>query len=122
MRRLTILTGLLASAAIAAAGVGSAAGASPLGTSANPIRATTSPTRGFAPRTVTVAPGARVHFANVDRARHSAIQDAITAKPAFSSGRPTRGAFAFTAPTRPGTYSYICAVHGFMRGTLVVRR
>ena len=43
------------------------------------------------------APGAIVHFRNVDRARHSAIQDAIIGKPAFTSGRPTRGAFSFKA-------------------------
>ena len=121
MRGKMMLAALIGTA-VAVAGVGTATGASPAGSSANPVRATTSPTRGFAPRTITVAPGAIVHFTNVDRARHSAIEDAIFGKPAFTSGRPTRSAFSFTAPLKAGTYSYICAVHGFMRGTLIVRR
>ena len=121
MRGKMMLAALIGTA-VAVAGVGTATGASPAGSSANPVRATTSPTRGFAPRTITVAPGAVVHFRNVDRARHSVIQDAIIGKAAFTSGRPTRGAFFFRAPLTTGSYSFICAVHGFMRGTLIVRR
>lgn len=122
VRRLLVTCGATASAALAAGAGGLALGATPAGSSADPIRATTSPTRGFAPRAAVVAPGALVHVRNVDRARHSVIQDAVGGRPAFTSGRPTRRSFTFRAPSRPGTYSYICGVHGFMRGALVVRR
>lgn len=122
MRRSIPLCVAAASAALIAPVAGPATGAAPAGSAANPIRATTSTTKGFAPKAVTVRPGAVVRFRNVDGARHSAVHDAVTGRPAFTSGRPTRRDFRITAPSRPGTYSYICGVHGFMRGTMVVRR
>ena len=122
MRRRTILAAVAASASLAAGVAGLASGAAPAGSAANPIRATTSTTKGFSPKTVTVRPGAVVRFHNVDHARHSVIQDAVIGRPAFTSGRPTRKDFRITAPAKPGRYSYICKVHGFMRGTLIVKR
>ena len=122
MRRSTALPGLICAAALAASAVGVAGAATPAGTQSHPIAATTSTSKGFGPKTVTVKPGATVYFHNVDHARHSAIQDAIVGKPAFTSGKPSKKDFTLKAPTKAGTYSYICAVHGFMRGTLIVRR
>lgn len=122
MRRSPLLCGVAASAVLAAAAAGLADGAAPAGTVANPIRATTSTTKGFSPRAVTVRPRSVVRFRNVDGARHSVVQDVLSGRPAFTSGRPTRGDFRITAPAKPGTYSYICKVHGFMRGTLIVKR
>ena len=121
MPRLRIPTTLALAAALGLAAVAGASAAAPAGTLANPVRATTSPTRGFGPVRVTAAPGATVHFRNIDHARHSAIEDAVLGRPAFSSGRPTRHDFTLRAPRARGTYSYICAVHGYMRGTLIVR-
>ena len=115
-----MLTGAAATMALGA-GVGGAAGAA--GGRAAPIRAQAVPDRGFLPARVVVRPGARVFFRNTDRLLHTATAVAlIRGRPAFSSGAPSRGAFSVIAPKRPGTYRYICAIHGFMQGTLVVRR
>jgi plastocyanin len=70
-----------------------------------------------------VRPGARVFFRNADRLLHTATAlTLVRGRLAFSSGRATRGGFSVIAPGRPGLYRYICVVHGFMQGTLVVRR
>jgi plastocyanin len=121
MRRAPVISCLLAAAGLAAAAA-LAGAASPPGSAANPIRATTSATAGFSPRVVTVRPGAVVRFRNVDRARHNAVHYVVSGRPRFSSGPPTRGDFRLRAPVRPGRYDYVCRVHGFMRGVLVVRR
>lgn len=121
MRRSICLPAIAASAAMAASALGLATAAPPVGSGSNPIRATTSTSKGFSPKGATVKAGTTVHFRNVDRARHSVIQDAVIGRPAFTSGRPSRKDFTIRAPSKPGTYSYICAVHGFMRGTLIVR-
>jgi plastocyanin len=71
----------------------------------------------FQPASLTVAPGATVTVQNDDSATHT-----ITASnKAFDTGHIDPGMSAtFTAPTTPGTYSYICSIHQFMMGTLTV--
>lgn len=122
MRRTSVISALVATT-LAGGLAGGASGAGVAGSAANPVRATTSPVRGFAPATVVARPGARVHVRNVDRARHNIIEDRPGGGRArFRSGAPTTGDFTVRAPTRAGTYTFICQVHGFMRGTLRVRR
>ena len=90
MRRTSAITPLLAAAALAGGLGGVASGAGVAGSAANPVRATTSPTRGFAPATVVARPGARIHVRNVDRARHSVVEDRPGGgRPRFRSGAPT---------------------------------
>ena len=114
---------LMLSAAAAALVAAPAAAAARPGSRAAPIRSQAVPDRGFLPARVVVAPGARVFFRNVDHLPHTATAlTLLGGRPAFASGKPTRGGFSIIAPRRPGTYDYICAVHGFMQGTLVVRR
>ena len=122
MRKPIVLTSLVVSAAVAASAAAIAASAAPAGSKANPVTATTSPGKGFGPARAVARPRARVYFKNLDKARHNAVEDAVGARPAFSSGAPTSKSFSLRAPSTPGRYSYICAVHGFMRGTLLVRR
>ena len=111
---------LAATGALAALPAGASAA---VGSRAAPIRAQAVPDRGFLPGRVVVVPGARVFFRNVDRLPHTATAvTLIRGRPVFGSGPATRGAFSVIAPKRPGTYRYVCAVHGFMQGTLVVRR
>ncbi|HTI32060.1 MAG TPA: cupredoxin domain-containing protein [Miltoncostaea sp.] len=110
----------LAAAALAAATGGAAT--APAGTKANPIRAKANASAGFTPRRITARPGARVFFKNVDHLTHNAAEDVLSGTPRFTSGQPTTRNFSFVAPRKPGTYVFHCQIHGFMHGTLVVRK
>ena len=73
----------------------------------------------FHPPTLTVAPGTRIDFNNLDNQRHSATFAAaqIVSTPVFTSGTQS-----VTMPTAPGRYAYQCSVHGAsMSGTVVVQ-
>jgi plastocyanin len=75
----------------------------------------------FSPSTLTVSAGAKVTVHNTDSATHT-----VTASDPHSGAFDTRdvgpgGTVTFTAPAAPGTYSYICMIHQFMHGTVVVR-
>jgi plastocyanin len=71
----------------------------------------------FSPATLRVSPGATVTVANNDSVAHT--MTSTTKK--FDTGDVAPGASAtFKAPTTPGTYAYICTIHQFMHGTLVV--
>jgi plastocyanin len=70
----------------------------------------------YAPATLRVRAGSTVRWTNEDSAPHTAS----AANGSFTS--PTlrlRGAYARRF-TRPGRYSYLCALHPGMRGTVVV--
>jgi plastocyanin len=66
----------------------------------------------------TVAPGATVSVTNMDSATHT-----LTATGGqFSTGNVTQNQTkTFTAPAKPGTYSYICNIHQYMTGTITVK-
>lgn len=71
----------------------------------------------FMPQSVTAANGARVSWTNKDGTAHTVTAD----KGQFSSDELSRNdtfAFSFTAP---GTYSYHCSTHPFMKGTIVLK-
>ncbi len=123
MRRSIVKTSLALSAALtlSVAAGSPAAGAAPVGSASNPVKVRKSRTAGFSPRVAVVAPGAVVHFRNVDHKRHSVVQD-TSGTPLFISGAPTTRDFTVRAPRRAGSYAYTCVVHEFMHGTLVVRR
>ncbi len=72
----------------------------------------------FTPMTVRVAPGATVRVTNRDSVTHT-----LTATGGqFDTGDVGPGQTrTFTAPTKPGTYHYLCTIHQFMKGTIVVR-
>ena len=71
----------------------------------------------FSPTDLTVAPGATVTVTNKDQVTHT-----LTAtKGGFDTGDiPAGQSKTFTAPKTPGTYPYICSIHQYMSGTLVV--
>jgi plastocyanin len=72
----------------------------------------------FAPMDLTVAPGTKVTVKNEDAATHTLS----ASKKQFDTGDITQGATrTFTAPTTPGTYTYICNIHQYMQGTLTVK-
>ncbi|MEZ0109721.1 plastocyanin [Catenulispora sp. EB89] len=73
----------------------------------------------FSPAALTVTAGQTVTVVNNDSTTHTLT--ATTGK-AFDTGDLAPGKTAtFTAPTTPGTYSYICTIHQFMHGTLTVK-
>jgi plastocyanin len=84
-----------------------------------PPKATTSIAEfAFTPTETLVAPGGAVTWTNNGSAPHTATFDDVE----LDTGRIEPGKSAtLTAPGRPGTYSYFCAVHpAKMRGVLVV--
>ncbi len=71
----------------------------------------------FSPMKTTVAPGATVTVTNKDSVDHT-----LTSKSGgFGTGDiPGGQSKTFTAPAKAGSYSYICTIHQYMTGTLVV--
>ncbi|MFJ9682073.1 cupredoxin domain-containing protein [Streptomyces sp. NPDC101194] len=73
----------------------------------------------FEPALLTVAPGALITVVNEDAAPHNVT---ATGSAAFGTGDVAPGrTVTFTAPAKAGTYPYICTIHPYMKGSLVVR-
>ena len=72
----------------------------------------------YSPMTASVAPGSTVTVTNKDSVTHT-----LTATGGqFDTGDSGPGQTkTFTAPAKAGTYSYICNIHQYMKGTIVVR-
>jgi len=70
----------------------------------------------FDPATLTVPAGSTVTWTNKDEEPHT-----VAAKDGsfHSSSLDTKGTYSFTF-TKPGSYDYICSIHPFMTGTVVV--
>jgi plastocyanin len=67
---------------------------------------------------ITVGSGQSVTFTNQD----SAPQTSSSTTSAWDSGTiQPGGSFTLTAPTQPGSYAYMCNIHPFMTGTLIVQ-
>jgi plastocyanin len=71
----------------------------------------------FVPATLSVASGTTVTWTNKDNVQHTVSADDGNTfdSSAFGHGQT----FQFTAGA-PGTYSYSCSIHPFMKATLVV--
>jgi plastocyanin len=69
----------------------------------------------FAPMTLTVKPGATIRVTNKDSATHTLTGTGFDTGDIGQNQTKT-----FTAPTKPGHYSYICNIHQYMKGTLTV--
>lgn len=71
----------------------------------------------YVPPTLSVASGTTVTWTNQDDVSHTvSAQNGTT----FESGALAKGAtFQFTAGA-PGTYTYFCRIHPFMKATLTV--
>jgi amicyanin len=72
----------------------------------------------FNPATLTIPAGTTVTWTNQDEEPHT-----IAAKDGsfHSPGLDTHGSYSFTFTT-PGSYDYICSIHPFMTGTVVVTK
>ncbi|WP_405652791.1 cupredoxin domain-containing protein [Streptomyces sp. NBC_00019] len=74
----------------------------------------------FSPADLHVRPGAKITVVNRDSAAHTVT--ATGDKTTFDTGNITGGAtVTFTAPSKAGSYSYVCTIHPNMKGTLTVR-
>jgi plastocyanin len=74
----------------------------------------------FSLLSLTVAPGAVVTVRNEDSTTHTLTDKADPS--VFSTGDIQGGqSKTFTAPKKAGSYAFICSIHQYMTGTLVVR-
>jgi len=72
----------------------------------------------FMPMSISVSPGATVKVTNKDSATHTLT----AAGGQFNTGNITHDQTkTFKVPSKPGTYHYICNIHQFMMGTIVVK-
>ncbi len=72
----------------------------------------------FAPASMTVKSGQKITVTNKDSVAHTLTSDDKTS---FDTGSIAKNQSAtFTAPTKPGTYTYHCIPHPEMTGTLIV--
>ncbi len=72
----------------------------------------------FTPKVIHVHVGQSIHWVNEDNVGHNVTGTSgpgFTASPTFSQG----GSFTLKL-SKPGTYTYICTIHPFMKGTIVV--
>jgi plastocyanin len=67
--------------------------------------------------TLTVKPGTTVRFVNDDGEAHTVT---ATDRSYDSAGMDTGDAWTHTF-AKPGTYTYFCALHPYMKGVVVVR-
>lgn len=72
----------------------------------------------FAPAAVTVSVGTTVTWTNTDEEPHTV---SATSGPFHSGALNTGATYRYTF-TKPGQYRYLCTIHPFMRGTVVVTR
>ncbi|MFF2142952.1 cupredoxin domain-containing protein [Kitasatospora sp. NPDC058190] len=72
----------------------------------------------FAPSTLTVSTGTTVTWTNNDSDAHTVTS---TGSGPLNSAPLNQGASYSYTFTTPGTYAYICSIHPFMHGTVVVQ-
>jgi amicyanin len=72
----------------------------------------------FDPSTLTVKAGTKVTFTNDDTTPHTATS---SGSPTINSGNLSKGQAYTVTFTKPGTYNYICTIHPFMHGTVIVQ-
>jgi plastocyanin len=70
----------------------------------------------FSPNPLTVAPGSTVTWTNLDGVSHTITAD----DGSWGSGTLGQGATYSHIFTSPGSYTYHCAIHPFMKGTVMV--
>jgi plastocyanin len=72
----------------------------------------------YSPMSLTVKPGATISVTNKDSATHTLT---ASGPGGFNTGDITDNQTkTFKAPTKPGTYQYICNIHQYMMGTIKV--
>jgi len=76
----------------------------------------------YAPAAITVPVGTRITFTNEDSAPHTATSGTSpTADGVFDTGTLTKGKSKSVKLTKAGTFAYYCAIHPFMKATVIVK-
>ena len=113
---------LAAALLLAACSSGGGSGSSSAGSSSGSGKATSTKSITisnfmFSPMHAAVAPGSTVSVTNKDSVTHTLSATGGQ----FNTGDIAAGQTkTFTAPTKAGTYDYICNIHQYMMGTIVV--
>ena len=115
VRPAVLATAAALSVALAGCGSGSSGGSAP----PLPSRKLGVAISGYAyhPAAVTVPRGTSVTFTNDDQTAHTATSTGS----GFDTGTLRPGQRATVRLSKPGTYTYYCQFHAFMRATIVVR-
>jgi len=72
----------------------------------------------YQPMSLTVAPGGTVRVTNKDSATHTLTATGGQFNTGDIGQNQTK---TFRAPMKPGTYHYICNIHQYMMGSLIVQ-
>lgn len=76
----------------------------------------------YKPEQLTVAVGTKVKFTNKDNAPHTATSgQSPTADGVFDTGNLKKGESKAVKLTKAGTFAYYCAIHPFMKATVIVK-
>ncbi len=76
----------------------------------------------FKPEAVTVAVGTKITFTNKDSAPHTATSGASpNPDGVFDTGTLKKGQSKSVKVTKAGTYAYYCALHPFMKATVIIK-
>jgi plastocyanin len=70
----------------------------------------------FSPSTLTIQKGANVTWTNYDSVQHHVVSDSS----AFSSPLLNKGDTYTHQFNNTGSFSYICSIHPYMKGTIIV--
>jgi plastocyanin len=70
----------------------------------------------FSPSTLTIQKGANVTWTNYDSIQHNVVSDSSV----FSSPLLNKGDTYTHQFNNTGSFSYICSIHPYMKGTIVV--
>ena len=73
----------------------------------------------FAPTTLTIPVGTTVTWTNQDEEPHTVVSN--DGSTFHSPGMGTNGTYTFTF-TNAGTFDYVCSIHPFMHGSVVVTK
>jgi plastocyanin len=76
----------------------------------------------YDPEAVTISLGTTITFTNEDSAPHTATSGSSpNADSVFETGTLKKGESKAVTVTKAGTVAYYCAIHPFMKGTVVVK-
>jgi plastocyanin len=114
-----VVAAVTAGLILAACGSHGSSGTSPAPTSSNTSAGAQITIMSFAFQTpASVKPGQHLTVSNSDGVEHTVTSDDGTS---FNVTVAANGTATFTAPNKPGTYPFHCAIHTQMHGTLVVK-